>query len=83
MKKLSIAIIVAAVVLSVAIGFTSLADQPDLPSYELTVTITDEGKIELSCKEGCAWEELSFSCGGKLPCTAVVDEHGVSGLKEK
>ena len=79
MRKMAIAGIVTIVLVTAAIGITSLADQPDLPSYEFTVTITADGTMELSCKDGCAWQELTFSCGGDLPCTALVDEFGVSG----
>jgi hypothetical protein len=45
-------------------------------SFSIVVTQTDKG-LEMKCQNGCAWKELTYSCGGKLPCSSVVDESGV------
>jgi len=46
--------------------------------FSIVVTQTDKG-LEMKCQKGCAWNTLTYSCGGKLPCSAIVNEHGVRG----
>ncbi len=60
---------------------TLAGSEEELPHYSFIVTQTEEG-IELVCRENCAWKKLSHNCGGKLPCSAVVDEHGIRGAQE-
>jgi len=50
--------------------------------FSIVVTQTDKG-LEMKCQNGCAWKELTYSCGGKIPCSAVVDERGVQGPVSK
>lgn len=40
---------------------------------------TDAG-VTMTCETGCAWVELKYSCNGKVPCCAKVDERGVRGV---
>jgi uncharacterized protein (TIGR02246 family) len=46
--------------------------------FSIVVSQTAKG-LEMKCQKGCAWKELAFSCDGKVPCSAIVDEHGVRG----
>lgn len=65
-------------------GATTLTDPPDsLFSFLITVETTDTG-VHLTCKEGCAWIELSFSFYERMDeeikyGAAIVDQRGVSG----
>ncbi len=50
--------------------------------FSIVVTQTDNG-LEMECQKGCAWKTLTYSCGGKIPCSARVDEGGVHGASSK
>jgi hypothetical protein len=78
MKNSVVAVVIIVALAAGVVGLASFAHEPELPSYKFVVTITDEG-LHLQCKEGCAWKELTFSCGGTRPCSAVVDQFGVRG----
>lgn len=62
---------------------TTLTDPPDsLFSFLITVETTSKG-VQLTCKEGCDWKELSFASyeelnGERVYGTAIVDQKGVS-----
>ncbi len=45
--------------------------------FSIVVTRTEKG-LEMQCPKGCAWKTLAYSCEGKSPCNAIVDERGVS-----
>jgi len=50
--------------------------------FSIVVTQTAKG-VEMKCQKGCAWKELTFSCNGKIPCSATVDERGVRDIQHK
>ena len=69
-------IILATVTLMVWQALARSGEKP-VP-FSIVVTQTAKG-LEMKCQKGCAWKELAFLCDGKVPCSAIVDEHGVRG----
>jgi hypothetical protein len=69
---------------TILISWRAVALSEDKPvSFSIVVTQTDKG-LEMKCQKGCAWKTLTYACGGKVPCSAIVDERGVhsAGSKE-
>lgn len=56
--------------------------QARLADFKITVEPSASG-AKFECSKGCAWEKLSFSCDGKQPCKAQVDQTGVTPIVVK
>jgi len=54
------------------------ASEDNIPHFAFVMQQTDT--VKMKCEAGCAWRELSYSCSGKAPCCARVDERGVRGV---
>lgn len=49
-------------------------------TFAFVVEFSNTG-LEARCEKGCAWRELTYSCGsGETPCRVRIDEHGVIGV---
>jgi hypothetical protein len=46
--------------------------------FRLLITVGASG-FSIQCREGCAWESLSYRCGAAGKCSATVDTDGVRG----
>lgn len=55
------------------------SSEEKIPHFAFVLKQTDNG-VKMMCETGCAWKELSYSCNGKIPCCARVDERGVRGV---
>ena len=65
------------------VAWQARARSEDKPvSFSIVVTQTTKG-LEMKCQKGCAWKTLTYSCDGKVPCSAIVDERGVQGTASK
>ena len=53
-------------------------DEDKIPHFAFIMQQT--ATVKMKCEAGCAWKELSYSCGDKVPCCARVDERGVRGV---
>jgi len=54
------------------------ASEDKIPHFAFIMQQT--ATVKMKCEAGCAWKELSYSCGDKVPCCARVDERGVRGV---
>lgn len=78
-KRTAVLMAVVVILAGVLVGMGSLANQEKkLSHFSFILTQSAEG-LEFRCEAGCGWERLTYSCGSKLPCTVVVDEHSVQG----
>ena len=51
------------------------------PSTFVVVVEFSNTGLEARCEKGCAWRELTYSCGsGGAPCQVRIDERGVAGV---
>lgn len=69
-----IAILAAVVVLETLSSPTSAKDPA---SFKIRVAASADG-VEMSCSAGCAWKTLAFSCDRDGPCSADIDENGMT-----
>lgn len=67
--------------LFVLLGAVLSAREPS-PRYEMEIRRTANG-IELKCKSGCDWQQLTGDCGVHLPCFFLVDQRGIRVLPER
>ncbi|HEX5719681.1 MAG TPA: hypothetical protein VF179_26225 [Thermoanaerobaculia bacterium] len=68
------------VLLFVLLGAVLSAREPS-PRYEMEIRRTATG-IELKCKSGCDWKELTGDCGEDKPCFFLLDQSGIRVLPE-
>lgn len=52
------------------------SSDPSGEGFWIIVEATDDGGV-LTCKQGCAWKELTWTCEGD-PCEAKVDFNGIT-----
>lgn len=48
---------------------------------EFQIGLTAKGKIEMDCSDGCAWEELSWTCNEDdltRECTVAFNQYGMA-----
>lgn len=76
-KKFIVGLLITLATLFIAWEARSQSEAKPVP-FSIVVTQTDKG-LEMECQKGCAWKTLTYSCGGKVSCSATVDESGVSG----
>jgi hypothetical protein len=53
-------------------------NEKELPPFSFIVTQTAQG-FEIRCDVGCDWKQVTYSCGGRVPCSAIVDQEGIRG----
>lgn len=77
-KKIAIGLCFVSPAVLFVLWQRSAGAQDSPPHFSISVTETAQ-EIEMKCQAGCAWQKLSYSCDGEVPCSAVVDERGVRG----
>ena len=55
------------------------ASEEKVSHFAFILKQTDAG-VTMTCEAGCVWAELKYSCNGRVPCCARVDERGVRGV---
>lgn len=53
----------------------------EISKFLILVETTNDGGIKLTCKEGCAWKELSFNIPGTEKSQAI-DQYGMTSKEE-
>jgi len=84
-NKLRIALAAIALVLT-ALAWSAWAS-PQAPvekavnptHFAFSLVTQSDGSFQARCESGCHWKKLDYSCKGKVPCCARVDEKGVHG----
>lgn len=77
-KRLGVRLVFISLVTVVLTWGAWAASEEKIPHFAFVVKQTDTG-FKMTCEAGCAWRELSYSCEGKVPCCAKVDERGIRG----
>jgi len=54
---------------------TTPAQEP-VPEWSFVAEVTDTGWA-MTCSQGCAWTELTFSCGEATRCRVRINQSGV------
>ena len=70
----------AVFLLGVLFAFAISASAKNIADFQ--IQLTSQGKVELHCADGCAWEKLTWTCDEDDPgqeCTVKVDEFGMGG----
>ncbi len=80
MKRVSLGFIPFAAVCGLL--FASLgATSRQVSDFEIIVETTATG-LTATCKEGCVWKSVSYSCGEEAQsCRAKIDENGVGAVE--
>jgi hypothetical protein len=80
MKKVTL--LTLAVVALVAVAFKVGNAQSKIASFRIVVEPSANG-ARATCIEGCAWQELTFSCdpSAQRPCKQQIDQFGVGPVK--
>ncbi len=47
--------------------------------FAFSLVTRSDGSFQARCESGCHWKKLDYTCNGKVPCCARVDEKGVHG----
>lgn len=47
--------------------------------FAFSLVTQSDGSFQARCESGCHWKKLDYTCNGKVPCCARVDERGVHG----
>lgn len=71
---------VLALVISAVFFVLAGAGKQDIEAEDrffIEVTHNEEG-VELVCRTGCAWEQLSWSCDGQRDCKRSVNFYGMT-----
>jgi len=77
-KKVISSIFIGIFILTVSSELVALEKKStDLKDFKIVIEKTDTG-IKLTCKNGCAWTELTFSLKDYKPQT--IDEYGMTEL---
>ena len=63
----------------VGVVVVTTAAQEPVPEWSFVAEASDTGWV-MTCSQGCAWEQLKFSCREAARCRVRIDEHGVSIL---
>jgi len=64
---------------TVLLTWGTLAASEDKVSH-FAFVMQQTGTVKMKCEAGCVWKQISYSCGGTVPCCARVDELGVRGV---
>ena len=75
-KLLAVAALVAVGLAGAALLIVGEERERPPADFEITLVLTGAG-IEAVCNEGCAWTEVTFHCGARVPCAARLDQFGI------
>ena len=78
--KLTFGVALLVLVAFAVAGHALLASEPaaaEPAEFLIEVEPTASG-VNLVCRKGCAWKQLSFDCGDRLPCRSGVDGWGMT-----
>ena len=60
-------------------GLALASSEEPAPPAEFLITISVSGNgAALTCARGCAWKELTLSCGERTPCVTGLDGLGMT-----
>ena len=55
------------------------AESAAVEPAEFLIEVEPTGSgVNLVCRKGCAWKQLSFDCGDRLPCRSGVNGWGMT-----
>ena len=78
---LSIVLLAFLMIVSSCNLFAQKKKTPDFSKFIILIETTDNGTIKLTCKDGCAWKELSFNMMNNDSIQAI-DQYGMTTKNE-